>query len=87
METNCGNLAIALLATTGAGIASVVNFGQQPFVFTNLLLVTKVSIEELEEYQAAGGYFYDEVNQQAVRGSDLRKRFGISSADKSSWHL
>ena len=37
--------------------------------------------EELEGYQVAGGYFYDEANQRAVRGSDLRKRFGLTSAD------
>jgi hypothetical protein len=37
--------------------------------------------EELEGYQVAGGYFYDETNQRAVRGSDLRKRFGLTSAD------
>ena len=42
----------------------------------------KTLYTELEGYQVAGGYFYDEKNQQAVRGSDLRKRFGRDTANE-----
>ena len=73
--------------------AAAFNFGQQPFAASNVthdLAAGTVEIDgvtystlyqELEGYQVAGGYFYDEKNQRAVRGSDLRKRFGITSAD------
>ena len=71
-----------------------VNFGQQPFAYgehdlnAGTVVIDGVTYgtlyEELEGYQVAGGYFYDEKNQRAVRGSDLRKRFGITSADLSS---
>ena len=41
---------------------------------------TARSTKSFEGYQVAGGYFYDEKNQRAVRGSDLRKRFGRDTA-------
>ena len=78
---------------TSGGGTTTANYGQQPFAASNVthdLNAGTVVIdgetygtlyEELEGYQVAGGYFYDEKNQRAVRGSDLRKRFGITSAD------
>ena len=77
----------------GNGPTATYNFGQQPFVAPNVthdlnagtVVIDGVTYDtlykELEGYQVAGGYFYDEKNQRAVRGSDLRKRFGITSAD------
>jgi hypothetical protein len=70
------------------------NFGQQLFAAPNVthnlaagtVVIDGVTYstfyEELAGYQVAGGYFYDEKNQKAVRGSDLRKRFGRSTANE-----
>ena len=77
----------------GNGPTATYNFGQQPFAASNVthdlnagtVVIDGVTYgtlyKELEGYQVAGGYFYDEKNQEPVRGSDLRKRFGITSAD------
>ena len=50
------------------------NFGQQAFAYT-LPDGYEGLYQKLAGYQVAGGYFYDENNQRAVRGSDLIKRF------------
>jgi hypothetical protein len=73
------------------GPKGALNMGQQPFTNGTHNLeggtvvldgVTYSTLyQELAGYQVAGGYFYDEANQLAVRGSDLRKRFGLTSAD------
>ena len=81
------------VACLGNLVTTISNYGQQPFAASNVthdleagtVVIDGVTYdtlyEELEGYQVAGGYFYDEKNQRAVRGSDLRKRFGITSAD------
>ena len=67
------------------------NFGQQGFAYaehdrenctaTRDGVVYQTLYDALDTYQVSGGYFYDEKNQEAVRGSDLQKRYGITSAD------
>ena len=71
---------------------SEVNFGQQPFAYgahdlnAGTVVIDYVTYGTLyqtfEDYQVAGGYFYDEKNQKPVRGSDLRKRFGRDTANE-----
>ena len=87
------SVADAMLYAAKSNASLSVNFGQQPFAASNVthdlaagtVVIDGVTYDtlykELEGYQVAGGYFYDEKNQRAVRGSDLRKRFGITSAD------
>ena len=80
-------LSIKVTKTDSSG---TFNFGQQPFVYGDHDLAAGTVVidgetygtlyQELEGYQVAGGYFYDEKNQEAVRGSDLRKRFGRDTA-------
>ena len=77
----------------GSIVTATVNCGQQLFAGSNIthdLKARTVVINNstygtlnqlLAGYQVAGGYFYDEKNQRAVRGSDLIRRFGIDHAD------
>ena len=67
------------LVSTGAGV-QVNNFGQQPFVYTPPAGYDGL-YQLFEDWQKGGAYFYDENNQEVVRATHLRHRYGRDTAD------